>query len=139
MINKLTIVLLLILPVMCLALSCGDSGSKEKLKFLGNIKDENGNYISVYMDLSNMEVNDTKRKFWIRYTAKAESGEEQIRQIGHWEVDCNDRTLYRLSEEYYGPDSQVLGKTNERVKEEYKSKESLGAKMAAVACRYGGR
>lgn len=140
MLNKFTLVLLLVISAAFIAVSCGgDSGTEGNLKFLGDIKDENGKDVSVYMDVSKIEVNDTKRKFWIRYVADEKTKDEYIRQVGYWEVDCKDRTLYRLAEEYYSPDSQLVGKTDERVKEEYKSEQSLGAKMAAAACRYGGR
>jgi len=140
MLNKFTLVLLLVISAAFIAVSCGgDGGTQGNLKFLGDIKDENGKNVSVYMDVSKIEVNDTKRKFWIRYVADEKTKDEYIRQVGYWEVDCKDRTLYRLAEKYYSPDSQLVGETEERVKEEYESEQSLGAKMAAAACRYGGR
>lgn len=140
MLYKFTLVLLLGISTAFIAVSCGgDGGTEGNLKFLGNIKDENEKNVSVYMDVSKIEVNDTKRKFWIRYVADEKTKDEYIRQVGYWEVDCKDRTLYRLAEEYYSPDSELVGKNEERVKEEYESEQSLGAKMAATACRYGGK
>lgn len=139
MLNKLTMILLVALSVTSMVLSCGgDSGSDGKLKFLGKIKDDKGNYIGVYLDTSNIEINDTKRKFWIRYVSDDQEEGEYIRQIGYWEVDCSDRSLYRIAEEYYSPNSKLLGRSEERVKEEYEPEHSLGAKMAAAVCRYGG-
>ncbi len=142
MFKRLPMFCLLLLSAMLFIASCrGDGGSQGKWKYIGKIKDEKGQYISVYLDLSNIEINDNKRKFWIKYVAKKgdASGEEYIRQIGYWEVDCADKSLYRLGEEYYDPNSNLLGRSEEKVREEYSSYESLGAKMTDVACRYAGR
>lgn len=110
-------------------------------KYVGDVGDKKGGYVSVYIDLNDMQIEGNIRKFWIRYYAKKSGGEKEeryIRQIGYWEVDCQDRTLYRLGEEYYGSNSQLLGRTEERIKENYKE-ESLGDKLAYAACRYAGR
>lgn len=142
MFNRFTLFCLLLLSVALFVVSCrGDSSSGGKWKFVGKMKDPDGKYVSVFLDLSNIEINDSKRKFWIKYMAgKGDgSGEEYIRQIGYWEVDCLDKTLYRLGEEYYGTNSQLLGRSDERVREEYSSYESLGAKMTDAVCRYAGR
>lgn len=135
--------LVLMFTVMFLALSCdkGD-GPAGKWKFVGNIKDENARFIDVYIDLDNIEIHDNIRKFWVKYIAqKGETKEEgtYIRQTGFWEVNCNDRTLYRLAEEYYNPNSVLLGRTEEKMREDFSSEDSLGAKMGAAACRYAGR
>lgn len=142
MFNRLLIFCLLFVSVGFFVVACrGDSGSQGKWKFIGKIKDPDGNYVSVFLDLSKIEINDTKRKFWIKYmAAKGDaSGEEYMRQLGYWEVDCLDKSLYRLGEEYYSPDSRLLGRSEEKVREEYSSYESLGAKMTDVACKYAGR
>lgn len=127
-----------------LMISCtGESGADSNWKFVANIPDENEIPVSVYMDLKSIERNDKNyiRKFWIRYDAykSGNSGEKFTRQTGYWEVDCFDRTLYRLGEEYYNTEGMMTGKSDERVKEEYKPDESLGAKISAMACRYAGR
>ncbi len=123
--------------------SCG-SGEKtsgDVGKYVGDVTDEKGGQVSVYIDLKNMEIEGQIRKFWIRYYAEKTVGESKqsyMRQIGFWEVDCQDRTLHVLSEEYYGPEAQVLGRTEERMKEDYKEG-SLGEKLSSAACRYAGR
>jgi len=123
--------------------SCGsDEGTNDdEWKYVGDVRDEKGQNVSVYIDLKGMYIEGNIRKFWIRYYAKksdTQSQERYIRQLGFWEVDCKDRTLYVLGEEYYGIDGQLLGRTEERVKENYK-KETLGDKLASAACRYAGR
>lgn len=133
---------LILLTLTVFFFSCGgDNKTEEKWKYVGAIKGDKEQTISVYMDMSNIEINDNKRKFWIRYMdSKGDgSGEQYVRQIGYWEVDCFDKTLFRLGEEYYGPNDQLLGRSEERVREEYSSYESLGAKMSDVACRYAGK
>lgn len=134
--------LLLITFVFCLALvSCtGDEGSSDEgWKYVGDVRDEKGAYVSVYIDLDDMLIEGNIRKFWIRYyAAKNGSDEKYIRQIGMWEVNCYDGTLYVLGEEYYGVEGQVLGRTEERIKEDYKE-DSLGNKLVSSACRYAGR
>lgn len=123
-------------------ISCkSESGPDDKWKFVANIADENEKPVAVYMDLQSIEINDNTRKFWIRYVGKkpGNTGDTFIRQTGYWEVDCFDRTLYRIGEEYYNPEGMLTGKSDERIKEEYKSDEALGAKLAAMACRYAGR
>lgn len=136
--------LFLILLVLFTGLiSCGnDNESSEKeWKYVGEVRDEKGKPVSVYIDLKNMQVNENIRKFWIRYYAnknESESEEKYIRQKGFWEVDCQDRTLYVLEEEYYDPEGQVLGKSEQRKKEEY-DENSIGSKLSSAACRYAGR
>ena len=143
-INILSKLILTIIAVLFVGLlSCGndDGTSDDGWKYVGDIKGEKGIYLPVYIDLNDMQIEGNIRKFWIRYLAKksgTESAERYIRQIGYWEVDCQDRTLYRLGEEYYGADSQLLGRTEERIKENYKEG-SLGEKLASIACRYAGR
>ncbi len=141
MVSKLT---LIIVAVFFLGLvSCGKDNetSYDGWKYVGDVRDEKGGYVSVYIDVNDMQIEGNIRKFWIRYYAK-KSGEDNkekyIRQIGFWEVDCQDRTLYVLGEEYYGSDARLLGRTQERVKENYK-KDSLGDKLAYAACRYAGK
>ncbi len=141
MVSKLT---LIIVAVFFLGLvSCGEDNetSYDGWKYVGDVRDEKGGYVSVYIDVNDMHIEGNIRKFWIRYYAK-KSGEDNkekyIRQIGFWEVDCQDRTLYVLGEEYYGSDARLLGRTQERVKENYK-KDSLGDKLAYAACRYAGK
>ena len=123
--------------------SCGgDDGTKgHEWKYVGDVRDEQGENVSVFIDLKGMHIEGNIRKFWIRYYAKkdgSQSKETYIRQLGFWEVDCNDRTLYVLGEEYYGVDGQVLGRTEERFKEDYKQG-TIGDKLASSACRYAGR
>ncbi len=141
-VKKFSMYALILLTLAVFFFSCGgDKEAEGKWKYVGAIKGEKGQTISVYMDMSNVEISDSKRKFWIRYIdSKGDgSGEEYVRQIGYWEVDCFNKSLFRLGEEYYGPNNQLLGKSEEKVREEYSSYESLGAKMSDVACRYAGR
>ncbi|MCK5391263.1 MAG: hypothetical protein KAJ31_02455 [Deltaproteobacteria bacterium] len=141
MVSKLT---LIIVAAFFLGLaSCGKDNetSYDGWKYVGHISDKKGGNVSVYLDLNDMQIEGNIRKFWIRYYAKKDSvdnKEKYIRQIGYWEVDCQDRTLYRLGEEYYGSNSQLLGSTDERIQENYK-KDSLGDKLAYAACRYAGK
>jgi len=141
MVSKL---ILFIIAVLFMGLfSCGkdDESTYDGWKYVGDFRDEKGGYLSVYIDLTDMHIEGNIRKFWIRYYAKKSGGEDEdryIKQIGFWEVDCQDRTLYRLGEEYYGSDARLLGRTEERIKENYK-KDSLGDKLAYAACRYAGR
>jgi len=110
-------------------------------KYVGEVRDEKGKPLYVDIDLKNMQVNDNIRKFWIRYYANkndSETEEKYIRQKGFWEVDCQDRTLYVLEEEYYDPEGQILGKSEQRKKEEY-DENSIGSKLSSAACRYAGR
>jgi len=121
--------------------SSGEKTSGDIGKYVGDVRDEKGGVIEVYIDLKGMEIEGQIRKFWIRYYSEktvGDSKEKYIRQVGYWEVDCQDRTLHVLGEEYYGPEGQVLGRTEERVKEDYKEG-SLGDKLASAACRYAGR
>ncbi|HML96073.1 MAG TPA: hypothetical protein PKC29_11670 [Thermodesulfobacteriota bacterium] len=139
---KIIVVLVFSVLASALVLSCkSESGPDGDWKFVAKIADENKKPVAVYMDLKSIEINDNIRKFWIRYVGKkpGNTGETFIRQTGYWEVDCFDRTLYRIGEEYYNPEGMLTGKSDERVKEEYKSGEALGAKLAAMACRYAGR
>ena len=43
-----------------------------------------------------------------------------------------------LEEKYYGPNGQLLGRSDKKIKEEY-DENSIGNKMSAAACRYAGR
>ena len=125
-----------------LMLSCKSApGPDDGWKFVAKIADENEKPVAVYMDLKSIEINDNIRKFWIRYVGHkpGDTGETFTRQTGYWEVDCFDRTLYRIGEEYYNPEGMLTGKNDKREKEEYDSDEALGAKLAAMACRYAGR
>ncbi len=127
--------------VCCGLASCrsNDSGSQDGWKYIGDVRDESGQYVSVYIDLDGMIIEDKIRKFWIRYYATKNGSEEKyIRQIGFWEVDCNSGDLFVLGEEYYGTDGKLLGRSEERIKEEYED-DSLGDKLSSSACRYAGR
>lgn len=141
---KIIAVLFFSVLMSALMISCkGEPGADSNWKFVANIPDENEKPVAVYMDLKSIEINNDNniRKFWIRYMGKkpGNTGETFVRQTGYWEVDCFDRALYRLGEEYYNPEGMVTGKTDNRVKEEYKPDDSLGAKISAMACRYAGR
>jgi len=139
--SKLTLIITAVLFIGLFSCRNGERTSSDGWKFVGDVSDKKGGYVSVYIDLNDMQIEGNIRKFWIRYYAKKSGGEKEeryIRQIGYWEVDCQDRTLYRLGEEYYGSNSQLLGRTEERIKENYKE-ESLGDKLAYAACRYAGR
>lgn len=123
--------------------SCGrdEESSDSGWKYVGDVVDEGGGLVSVYIDLKDMVIEGNIRKFWIRYYApksSGASGEKYIRQLGFWEADCNDWKLYVLGEEYYGERGELLGRNEERALEEYK-KGSLGDKLASAACRYAGR
>ncbi len=139
---KITAVLVFSVLASALMLSCKSApGPAENWKFVAKIADENEKPVAVYMDLKSIEINDNIRKFWIRYVGSkpGDTGETFTRQTGYWEVDCFDRTLYRIGEEYYNPEGMLTGKNDKREKEEYNSDEALGAKLAAMACRYAGR
>jgi len=141
MFSRLALIIIAVLSVGLLSCGKDDEASSDGWKYVGHVSDKKGGNVSVYLDLNDMHIEGNIRKFWIRYYAKKSSGdnkEKYIRQIGYWEVDCQDRTLYRLGEEYYGANSQLLGRTEERIKENYK-KDSLGDKLAYTACRYAGR
>lgn len=123
--------------------SCGgdDKTPQEEWKYVGDVRNEEGGNVSVFIDLKSMEIEGQTRKFWIRYydTKIIGSNEERyLRQLGYWEVDCQDRELHVLSEEYYGEDGQVLGRAEKRFKEEYEEG-ALGDKLSSAACRYAGR
>jgi len=141
---KIKYLFLIVAAVLFVGLqSCGsgDNTSDDTGKYVGDVKDEKGRQVSVYIDLKNMQVDGQIRKFWIRYYSAKSDGENKesyMRQVGFWEVDCLDRTLHVLEEEYYSPEGQVLGRTNERVKEDYEEG-ALGDKLASAACRYAGR
>jgi Surface-adhesin protein E len=142
--KKIKYLFLVIAAILFVGLhSCGsdDKTSDDIGKYVGDVSDKKGGTVSVYIDLKNMQIEGQIREFWIRYYGKKSIGkskESYMRQIGFWEVDCQDRTLHVLSEEYYGVDGQVLGRTEERFKEDYKEG-SLGDKLASAACRYAGR
>jgi hypothetical protein len=109
---KIAAVLLLAALSYALIISCtGESGADSNWKFVANIPDENEIPVSVYMDLKSIERNDNNdiRKFWIRYDAykSGKSGEKFTRQTGYWEVNCFDRALYRLGEEYYNTEGMI--------------------------------
>ncbi len=134
---------LLFVTTLIILVSCRGGGTdKDGWKYVGTIKDEKGAAVNVYMDTANLEIDGNKRKFWIRYVSSKTEGdkrEEYIRQTGYWEIDCFDMTLYRLGEEYFSPSGKLLGRTEKRVREEYSSYDSLGARMSEMACRYAGR
>jgi hypothetical protein len=134
---------LLFVTALVLLISCRGGGTdKDGWKYVGTMKDEKGAAVNVYLDTANIEINGNKRKFWIRYVSSKTEGskqEEYIRQTGYWEIDCFDMTLFRLGEEYFSPSGKLLGRTEKRVREEYSSYDSLGAKMSEIACRYAGR
>ncbi|MFI5324336.1 MAG: surface-adhesin E family protein [Thermodesulfobacteriota bacterium] len=142
MLRKSGVIYLILFSLLVLTFSCrGNKGTEKNWKYVGEIKDEKGNGVQVFMDMANLEIDGNKRNFWIRYMAVKDpkTGEKYIRQTGYWEIDCFDMTLYRLGEEYYNPEGKLLGKSEKRVREEYSSYESLGAKMSDVACRYAGK
>jgi hypothetical protein len=134
---------LLFATALVFLISCRGGGTdKDGWKYVGTMKDEKGAAVNVYLDTANIEINGNKRKFWIRYVSSKTEGskqEEYIRQTGYWEIDCFDMTLFRLGEEYFSPSGKLLGRTEKRVREEYSSYDSLGAKMSEIACRYAGR
>ncbi len=142
--DKFSKLLMILCAVIFIGLfSCGNDqeSSGDEWTYLGEVRDEKGKYVSVYIDLKNMEIKDKIRTFWIRYYAPINDGETEeryIRQLGLWEVDCQDRKLYVLKEKYYGPNGQVLGRSDKKIKEEY-DENSIGNKMSAAACRYAGR
>ena len=140
-IKYLFLVLAAILFVGLQSCGSGDNASDDIGKYVGDVKDEKGGQASVYIDLKNMQIDGQIRKFWISYYGYKSTGEGKesyMRQTGFWEVDCLDRKLSVLQEEYYGPQGQVLGRTEERFKEEY-TEGSIGDKIASTACRYAGR
>jgi len=146
MININSIKALLFLCVCVFLYSCGGGGGGdsqvERWKYLGDMKAERDMTISVYIDTDSIEIYDNIRKFWIKYVAKKKvdkDAEGYVMQRGYWEVDCYDRKLFRLKEEYYTPSSKLIRSTDERVREEYSGDKSLGAKMSSAACRYAGR
>jgi len=135
---------LLITAVLFIGLvSCGkdEDATDSGWKYVGDVVDEGGGLVSVYIDQKDMVIEGHIRKFWIRYYAeKSAVGSEgkYIRQLGFWEVNCNDRKLFVLGEEYYSVDGKLLGRNEERILEDYKEG-SLGDKLASAACRYAGR
>ena len=138
--SKLFLFMVLVLFVGLASCGGGNEGSENEWKYVGDVRDEKGEYIKVYIDLNNMVIDDNIRRFWIRYYAKKDSASEEryIRQMGLWEVNCNDGALYVLGEEYYATNGQLLGRNEERREEDYKEG-SLGDKLASAACRYAGR
>ena len=135
---------LMLFSVFTVLVSCrGEKTDKDRWKYVSVIGDEKSRKVTVYLDTANIEIDGNKRKFWIRYVAsKAGEGDnrdEYIRQTGYWEIDCYDRSLYRLAEEYFSPGGKLLGRSEKRVREEYSSYSSLGAKMSDIACRYAGK
>ncbi len=138
------ILLLIIFSAFAVLVSCrGDKSGQHEWKYVSVIGDEKGRKVVVYLDTDNIEIDGKKRKFWIKYVATktGEGGkeEEYTRQLGYWEIDCFDRSLFRLGEQYFSPTGQLLGRTDKRVREEYSSYSSLGAKMSDIACRYAGK
>ena len=131
--------------VLFFMISCGGADRERPdigWKYLGDIPQQGGLTVSVYIDTDNIEVNDNIRKFWIKYVERKADDKDDpgyVRQRGYWEVDCFDRKLYRLKEEYYSPDSKLIMSTDKRMQEEYSGDQSLGAKMSYAACRYAGR
>lgn len=146
MININTIKALLFLSVCVFLYSCGGgdgSNSRgDRWKYLGDMNTKKDKTISVYLDTDSIEIYDNIRKFWIKYVVKKKDDknvEGYVIQRGYWEVDCFDRKLFRLKEEYYTPSSRLVRSTDERVQEKYSGDQSLGAKMSHSACRYAGR
>jgi Surface-adhesin protein E len=142
MYRKTGSIFVILFSLLVLMFSCrGEKGTENHWKYVGDIRDEKGNDVQVFMDMANLEIDGNKRRFWIRYMdiKDPKTGERYIRQTGYWEIDCYDRTLYRLGEEYYNPEGKLLGKTEKKEREEYSSYDSLGAKMSDVACRYAGK
>lgn len=142
-INKLKAILFLSVCMFLSSCGGGESGDGlgESWKYLGDMKAEKGVSVSVYIDTDSIEVDGNIRKFWIRYMARKtddKDDEGYVRQLGYWEVDCFDRKLFRLKEEYYSPSSKIIGSSDERKQEEYSDDQSLGAKMSYAACRYAG-
>ncbi len=136
--------LLMLFSVFILLVSCrGEKTERDGWKYVSVIGDEKGRKVTVFLDTNNIEIDGNKRKFWIKYVAAKPGGGddrgEYIRQTGYWEIDCYDRSLYRLAEEYFSPGGKLLGRTEKRVREEYGSYQSLGAKMSDIACRYAGK
>ncbi len=126
-------------------ISCGggDNGERPDIgwKYLGDMQPEPGVTVSLYLDTDNIEVDDNIRKFSIKYVQRKIDDENDpgyVRQLAYWEVDCYDRKLYRLKEEYYSPSSKLISSTDERKEEKYAGDQSLGAKMSYTACRYAG-
>lgn len=142
---RLSIILAAVLFSISVSLiSCGVGGEDgdEGWKYLGDMQPEPGATVSVYIDTDSIEVNDNIRKFSIKYVQKKTDDKNDpgyVRQLGYWEVDCFDRKLYRLKEEYYSPSSKLISSTDERKEEKYSGDQSLGAKMAYAACRYAGK
>ncbi|MEW6145405.1 MAG: surface-adhesin E family protein [Thermodesulfobacteriota bacterium] len=137
------VVYIALFSALILLFSCrGGESDNDSWKFVATIKDEKGADVDVYLDTANIEINGDTRKFWIKYVATKEvdgAREEYVRQTGYWEINCFDRSLYRLAEEYFSPSGKLLGRTEKRVWEEYSSYQSLGAKMSDMACRYAGQ
>ena len=136
------LVFLLVLIILLGLVSCrrDDEGTQDGWKYVGDLTGQNRQQVSVYIDIENMVIEDNIRKFWIRYydSQTPDSEEKYIAQIGYWEVNCTNQELFVLGEEYYGPQGQLLGKSEERLKEEYKEG-TLGDKLSSIACRYAGR
>lgn len=140
--NSYTLLVIAILCTTALAFSCGGSSEADGWKYLGDIPQKSGKTVSVYIDTASIEVKDNIRTFRIQYVERDPSDlndEGYVRQYGYWEVDCFDRKLFRLKEEYYSPSSKLISTDETRVQEEYAGDESLGAKMSYAACRYAGR
>ena len=125
-------------------LSCGGDTAERSdtgWKYLGDMQPKSGVSVSVYLDTDNIEVDGNIRKFSIKYVQRNTDDENDpgyVRQLGYWEVDCFDRKLYRLKEEYYSPSSKLISSTEGRKEEKYAGDQSLGAKMSYTACRYAG-
>lgn len=146
MINIKTIKVLLFICICFFLYACGGGEGRDTQangwKYLGDMKGDKGMTISVYIDTDSIEIYDNIRKFWIKYVAKKtddRDDEGYVIQRGFWEIDCFDRKLFRLKEEYYTPSSQLIRSTDERTREDYSGDQSLGAKMSYAACRYAGR
>ncbi len=128
----------------CLISCSGDSAqdTDTRWKYLGDMYPEQGAVVSVYLDLDSIEVNDNTRKFFIKYVQRKADDENDpgyIRQLGYWEVDCFDRKLFRLREEFYSPSSKLINATEGREEDKYTNDDSLGAKVSYAVCRYAGR
>ncbi len=138
--SKLVLFMVLIIILGFVSCRRDDGDTQDGWKYVGNLEGQDREDVSVYIDLHNMVIDDNIRKFWIRYYKSSTPGSEEkyIVQIGYWEVNCNNRDLFVLGEEYYGPEGQLLGNSEKRLKEEY-TEGSLGDRLSSIACRYAGR
>lgn len=131
----------IIFTVSLLSISCVGDSAQDRWKYLGDIPKKPDLVVSVFLDTDTIEIDGNIRKFWIKYVERNPNDARDpgyVRQKGYWEVDCFDRKLFRLKEEYYSPSSKLISTDDERKQEEYEGDQSLGAKMSYAACRYAG-